>query len=233
MTFTERLEWIKKFRERFERENELLYRVEPSWHACKKCKDGYCCAHKTYAVEKCSYNPLMIEEWWIMLEYVKTNFNSAQLQQLYQNILSPRPDCIFRFGSRCEIHPARAWSCRIHPFAISYHKDPLLFPVGEFALPSCPSFATIFKIKQDSTVVQQPQPLETHPEGTLVKIKLHKRKPLWVIDISSFIKDYTAFVSTLPRRTASDFDGLLEMARQIGRENDLLPRYISLKFNKQ
>ncbi|MCL2706805.1 MAG: YkgJ family cysteine cluster protein [Dehalococcoidia bacterium] len=230
MSLREKTEWIKDFRQRFDKEIELLYAIEPFWNICNLCSDGYCCSHKTYLAMQSHGNPFSTEEWFLQLEYVRDSFTPEQQKQLLRNILSPRPACIFLFGNRCSVHPARAWACRVHPYVISYYPaSNHLFPVGEIALPSCPAMTTSFDIKQGALVVQQPKPLERYTEGNLIKIKLRKRKPIWVIDATPYIAEYQQRVPRQLKRPLSDCEELLEIARQAGgKDEELLVRYIEL-----
>jgi len=231
MSLQERTEWIKDFRQRFSRDVELLYRVEPFWRTCNQCNSGYCCSHKTLFVLRSQGNPYDAEEWWLQLEYVRDYFTNAQKKQLIKNILSTRPACIFLFGTHCSVHPARAWACRIHPYTIIYRPATYhLFPANEIALPSCPSMATSFGIKQGSLVVQSPQPLERYAESNLVKIKLRKRKPIWVIDATLYMEEYQQHIPRQLKRSIGEMEELLILARQAGgKDEEILSSYVELK----
>lgn len=227
MSLQEKTGWIKTFRNRFNKEIELLYSIEPFWHTCNQCSDGYCCSHKTFFVLQSQGNPFSAEEWWLQLEYVRDCFTQEQKKQLIHNILSHRQACIFLFGNRCSVHPARAWACRIHPYVISYHPASHLFPIGEIALPSCPALSTFFSIKQDALLVQRPHPLER--TCNLVKIKLRKRKPIWVIDATPYIAEYQQHIPSCYKKSNSDLEELLVLARQAGgKDGDILASYIEL-----
>lgn len=229
MSLAQKAEWLRDFRQRFAGEVKQLYSVEPFWRACEKCADGYCCSHKIFPVLQSQGNPFNAEELWLQWEYVRDHFTAEDRKQLIQNILSKRPDCIFLFGNRCGVHPARVWACRVHPYAISYHPSPALFPVGEIALPSCPTLASSFDIKQDELLVQRPQPLEHSPEGNLVKIKLRKRKPIWVIDATSYVKEFQKRVPLRPERPITDWEELLALVRQAaGKDGEIAVSYIEM-----
>ena len=229
MSLQDKAEWLKDFRKRFNDEVKLLYAVEPFWRACEKCADGYCCAHKIFPVLQSKGNPFSAEEWWLQMEYVRDRFSPQDKKQLVQNIVSKRPDCIFLFGNRCGAHPARTWACRVHPYVISYHPTSDIFPVGEIALPSCPTLASSFEVKQDELVVQRPPPLAHHAEGSLVKIKLRKRKPIWVVDASPYVKEYQKHVPLQKERPITDWEELIELAREAGgKDGDILASYIEL-----
>lgn len=229
MSLQEKTEWIKDFHQRFSKEVELLYRIEPFWHICNQCSDGYCCSQKTFFVSQIQINPFNVEEWWLQLEYVRDYFSSEQKKQLIRNVLSHRTACIFLFGNRCSVHPVRALACRVHPYVISYHPASHIFPVGKIAIPSCPNLASFFGIKQNAFVVQHPQPLERHTEGNLVKIKLRKRKPIWVIDATPYIEEYKQHIPHQLKRPISDLEELLELAHQAGgKDREILTDYIEL-----
>jgi Fe-S-cluster containining protein len=229
MTLAEKSEWLKDFRKRFNDEVKLLYSAEPFWRACEKCADGYCCSHKIFPVQQSAGNPFSAEEWWLQMEYVLDHFSAEDKQQLVQNIISKRTACIFLFGNRCGVHSARTWACRVHPYVISYHPASNLFPVGELALPSCPALAASFGIKQDELVVQRPAPSAHHPAGSLVQVKLRKRKPLWVVDATPYVKELQKHVPLQKERPISDWEELLKLARQAGgKDGEILASYIEL-----
>jgi len=228
-TLAQKSEWLRDFRKRFADEVKLLYRVEPFWRACEQCADGYCCAHKIFPVLQSKGNPFSAEEWFLQMEYVRDRFTPEDKKTLVQNILSKRSACIFLFGNRCSVHPARTWACRVHPYVISYHAAPDLFPVGEIALPSCPALAPFFDLKQDELLVQRPPPLAHHPEGNLVKVKLRKRKPIWVVDATSYIKEYQKHVPLQLERPITDWEEVLELAPVAGgKDGEILASYIEL-----
>jgi hypothetical protein len=229
MPLSQKAEWLKDLRKRFAGEVKLLYSVEPFWRACEKCADGYCCAHKIFPVLQSHGNPFNAEEWWLQLEYVRDHFTPEDKKQLVQNILSKRPDCIFLFGNRCGVHPARAWACRVHPYVISYYPSPALFPIGEIALPSCPTMAPSFDLKQDELLVQSPAPLAHHTDGNLVQVKLRKRKPMWVVDATPYVKEYQEHIPMQLERPISDWEELLALARQAGgKDAEILASYIEM-----
>jgi len=229
MTLAEKSEWLKDFRKRFNDEVKLLYSEEPFWRACEKCTDGYCCSHKIFPVKQSTGNPFSAEEWWLQMEYVRDHFSAEDKKQLVQNILSKRAACIFLFGNRCGVHPARTWACRIHPYVVSYHPAPDLFPVGELALPSCPTLASSFGIKQDELTVQNPAPMARNATGGLVKVKLRKRKPMWVVDATSYVKELQKHVPLQRERPITDWEELLAFAREAGgKDGEILASYIEL-----
>jgi Fe-S-cluster containining protein len=229
MALGQKAEWLKDFRKRFNDEVKLLYTVEPFWRACEKCADGYCCAHKIFPVLQSKGNPFSAEEWWLQMEYVRDHFSPEDKKQLIQNIISKRKDCIFLFSNRCTVHTARTWACRVHPYVISYYPAPDLFPVGEIALPSCPMLAQSFDIKQDELLVQKPPPQEHHHQGSLVKVKLRKRKPMWVIDATPYIEEYKKHVPLQMERPITDWEEVLALAREaLGKDGDIMASYIEL-----
>ena len=198
--------WLADFRERFDEDVRRLMEKEPLWQKCRNCPDGYCCGHGIYPVTMSRVNPFRLEEWWMMLDYVKANFSENDKKQLIRNVLSKRPDCIFRFGNRCSVHPARAWACRVHPYTISYHPNPEYFPSGQIALPSCPALAPAFGIKRDEEVIQSPSVLARDEESRLVQVKL-KKETVWLVDAT----DYVAGSKNTPAtgRPAADWEALL------------------------
>ncbi|MBN1368610.1 MAG: YkgJ family cysteine cluster protein [Dehalococcoidaceae bacterium] len=215
MQLLDNLNWLKDFKERFDKDVSLLLKKEPLWEKCRNCPDGYCCGHDIYPVTMSYLNPFRLEEWWLMLEYVKDNFTEGQKKQLVRNILSKRPDCIFLFGNRCSVHPARAWACRVHPYTISFHPSPDYFPVGKLALPSCPSLAPAFGVKRDEMLVQSPGVLSREEGGRLVQVKLKKRKPVWLLDASNYVKEFESRAPS-EERTAAEWEALLDLAGKAG-----------------
>lgn len=225
-TVAENIIWLKDLRDRFDKDVQQLMEHEPLWHRCRNCIDGYCCGHDIYPVTQSRLNPFRLEEWWLMLEHVKNNFNDEDRKRLTRNILSKRPDCIFLFGNRCSVHPARAWSCRVHPYTISLHPSPAYFPVGELALPSCPSLASAFGLKTNQLLVQKPKLGNRETDSRLVQAKLRKRKPVWLIDGSDYVREIEA---NAPRkdRPATDWEALLELAEEAaGKGGPLLKLYL-------
>ncbi len=225
--FHQNIAWLKDFRRRFDAEVKHLYETETFWLACQRCASGYCCAHQIFPVAKTKGNPFSAEEWWLQLEYVRDHFSPAEKKQLIQNIASRRPDCIFLFGNRCAVHPARTWACRVHPYVVNYHPAPSLFPVGELALPSCPPLASSFDIKIDEHLTQKPAPGERREN--LVKVKLRKHKPLWLIDASAYVKEYQAHVAVRRERPIAEWREVIDLAREAGGEDgDVLAAYVAL-----
>ena len=120
---------IPNYYERFQNEIKLLYELEPFWRTCLKCPDGYCCTQQTYKGKGYQGNPYLLEDWWLMLQFVRDNFLNEEKIQLIKNIRSNRKNCIFLFDKRCSIHSARPWTSRIHPYTVSFHTSPGLFPM--------------------------------------------------------------------------------------------------------
>ncbi len=220
------IDWIKQLRQRFDKDVKGLMEREPLWQKCRNCVDGYCCGHEIYPVKKSRLNPFRLEEWWLMLEYVKNNFCDEDRKRLARNIFSKRPDCIFLFGNRCSVHPARAWACRVHPYTISFNPGSAYFPVGEISLPSCPSLASAFGIKTGEVLVQKPRVVTQDPINRLVQLKLRKRKPVWLMDASDYVREIEERAKE-SERTLADWEALLELAGKAGgKGGPLLQMYL-------
>lgn len=215
--------WLKEFNSRFDREVAGLYKVEPFWRACNLCGNGYCCGQAALAVSHRPNNPFLLEEWWLLLEYVRDNFTEQDKKRLESKIVSRRSGCIFLFGHRCSVHPARCWICRSHPYTISFYPAPEIFPVGEIELPSCPTFANSFGVAVGDNRTQRPQVIERFAATNLVKVKLRKHKALWLIDASLYVEEFAAHIQPGPRPN-SDWDEMLALVKTGGLEEtfDLL-----------
>jgi len=215
MSLYDNLAWLRDFKERFDNDVRRLLDKEPLWSKCRNCPDGYCSGQDIYPVTMSRLNPFRLEEWWLQLEYVKDNFSEEDKKQLVRNILSKRPHCIFLFGNRCRVHPARAWACRVHPYTISFHDGQDYFPVGQLAIPSCPALAPAFGVMKDEIIVQHPNVLAQEPGTRLIQVKLKKRKPVWLLDATDYVKE---FESRIPgeERPAEDWEDLLALAGEAG-----------------
>ena len=218
--------WLKDIYGRFEAETKLLYQTEPFWKVCQKCPDGYCCSKGTYTVETSEGNPFLIEDWSQMLEYVRDKYSSTQKDKLIRNILSQSKNCIFLADAHCSLHPVRPWACRTHPYTVSFHPNKGLFPVGVLALPSCPTLAAFFGLKKDQLLVQSTSVIERHQNNHLVKIKLKKHKPVWLIDASSYIKELEDKMPPADRLPA-EWQALFSLAEEAGgSQGTVLARYV-------
>ncbi len=153
-----------------------------------------------------------------MLEYVRDNFTPDDKKQLAKNIISNRSACIFMFNSRCSVYPNRPWGSRIHPYAISFAESASLFPSGKIEVPSCPSLASVFSLKTDEEAIQEPQVIERHTGGRLVKVKLKKHRPLWLIDISEYVMEYEGYLGIRSPIVPGDIASLLDLAENAGGE---------------
>jgi Fe-S-cluster containining protein len=214
------------FYNRFEAETKLLYKTEPFWRVCQKCPDGYCCSRLTYSVATSEGNPFLIEDWTRMLEYVRDKYSPVQKDKLIRNILSHSENCVFLVDGRCSLHSARPWSCRTHPYTVSFQPNSGLFPVGELALPSCPALAASFGLKKDQLLVQSTLVIDRDPDSHLVKVKLKKHKPVWLIDASAFIKAYEDKMPPADRPQA-EWHALFSLAEEAGGEQGaVLARYV-------
>lgn len=195
MSLSEIGEWLLEFFQRFDDEVKLLLKEEPFWEVCHQCPDGYCCSKPTL--------PIMGEEWLLIQDYVKQNFSRQSKKRLLENIERARLQCIFLFGNRCSVYSVRPWACRIYPYTISFHTSPITFQVGGVALPSCPTLASAFGLKQDQLFFHYPNVLSRH-SSRLVKCKLKKHKPLWLIDGSDYFRKYEA---KMPKNEEGTLDG--------------------------
>jgi Fe-S-cluster containining protein len=228
MGITENLAWMRDFNRRFEAEVGSLYQKEPFWQVCRKCADGHCCGTYVYPVlNRGRSNPFLAEDWWMKLEHARDHFSAADRKQLAANIMSTRPACIFLFGNRCAVHASRPWTCRFHPYAISFYAGQGQYPVGEIALPSCPGCASSFGIGVDETFVQKPAVLARDAKNPrLIQVKLKKRKPMWLLDASDYVEEYEKQVS-LREKEVPPWQDLLTLAAEAGgAECDSLPYYV-------
>lgn len=227
MGITENLIWMCDINARFDEHVKELYKREPFWRLCSTCPDGHCCSKVIFPVLNRKGNPFLAEDWWMMLEYARDHFSAADRGQLYQNIVSSRSSCIFLFGNRCRIHPSRPLACRFYPYSISFHINHDRYPVGEIALPSCPTYASKFGIQTDTMYVQKPPIMCRDDQNhNLIKVKLKKRKPLWVLDASEFVKEYDYQLNNR-EKIMPPWDELLELAAETGgAECSILPYYV-------
>ena len=218
MSMMDSTKWLVDFYTRFEADTKLLYETEPLWHVCRKCPDADCCSKPIYSVGASLGNPFLLEDWTLMLEYVRDRYTSVQKDKLVRNVLSHSGDCIFLAGGRCGVHPARPWSCRTHPYTVSFHPNANLFPIAKLALPSCPALAGYFGLqglKQGHLLVQSISEIERGPANHLVKVKLKKHKPVWLIDASSYIMELEVNMPPADR-PLGEWEGLFSLAEQAG-----------------
>jgi Fe-S-cluster containining protein len=218
--------WLDEFYNSFEAEARGLYKIEPFWRVCQSCPDGHCCSHMTYSVQSGVGNPFIVEDWERMLKYLRDVLSLDEKNKIIKKILSSSRECIFVSQGRCSIHPARPWSCRTHPYTVSFHPNSGIFPVGELALPSCPALASAFGLKIDQMLIQKAAIMEKRPGSNLVKIKLKKHKPVWMIDATTYIEDYVKH-SPPADRSDSDWLKLFALAREVGGgQGELLAGYV-------
>jgi Fe-S-cluster containining protein len=230
MSIKETTNWLQSFYKNFDVDVEHLSQLEPFWHVCRKCADGYCCGTNSYISLKSKSNPFLIEDWWLMLEYVRDNFSMQEKKQLARNIISNRKACIFLFNNRCRVHPNRPWGSRIHPYTINFAENAIRFPVGEIALSSCPSMASAFGLKMGETLVQRPQVIKRAEGDSLVLVKLRKHKPLWLIDVSKYILQFEQYAA-IKQTSTTDLQQLFELAQKAGGDyGDLLKLYLEMIF---
>ena len=227
MGTVESLAWLENFYARFGEETRLLHEIEPFWRPCQKCPDGFCCSRLIYSVQNGGEgNPFIIEDWTRMLKYVQLAFTQANKTRLIRSILSNSNNCIFLVDGRCSIYPARPWSCRTHPYTVSFYPNPVLFPLSEIALPSCPALAGSFGIKKDQLWLQPLPAASRDPRRNLVKIKLKKNKPIWLIDASDYIQEYEKNAPSADRPD-SEWLELFSLAKQAGGvQGDILAAYV-------
>jgi Fe-S-cluster containining protein len=228
MGILENTEWLRDFYARYEEDENALHSVERTWAVCKKCPDGYCCGKNSFISLKRRSNPFILEDWWMMLEQVRDNFSREQKKILAKNIISSREACIFLFNNRCSVYRSRPWGSRIHPYTINFYENKISFPTGKIALPSCPSLATAFGLKTDEELIQAPQLLNKSGGNNLVQVKLRKHKPVWLLDISTYLEEYERR-SNGRQVSTSELEQLLELATQSGGDyGDLLRIYLEM-----
>ena len=228
MAIPDNIEWLRDFYARFEEDVNALHNAERTWSACKKCPDGYCCGKNSFISLKRRSNPFILEDWWLMLEQVRDSFSREQKKMLAKNIISTRNACIFLFNGRCSVYRSRPWGSRIHPYSINFFENTLSFPTGKIALPSCPSLAPGFGLKTDEEVIQNPQILEKSGSNKLILVKLRKHKPVWLLDISTYVKECERR-GTGRRVSISEVEQLLQLAKQAGGDyGDLLRIYLEM-----
>ena len=188
MGLGEKILWLQDFYQRFDDDAKGLYQKERVWAVCQKCPDGWCCGRNSSLSLKRRGNPFLVEDWSLMLEHVRTHFTAEEKKQLAKNVISQRSACIFLFNNRCRVYASRPWGSRLHPYTINFTENALAFPVGQIALPTCPSLATPFGLKMDAELIQTPRVIER--SGALVLVKLHKHRPVWLLDISDYVSEY-------------------------------------------
>ncbi len=161
------------------------------------------------------------------LEHARDHFSAGDRKQLHNNIISKRLACIFLFGNRCAVHASRPWTCRFHPYAVSFYSGQGQYPVGEIALPSCPGCASSFGIGVDETFIQKPAILTRDAENPhLIQVKLKKRKPTWLLDASEYVAEYEKQAS-LRDKTPPPWQELLALAKEAGGDECfVLPYYL-------
>lgn len=227
MGITENLAWMRDFNRRFEKEINKLLSKESFWRKCSHCPDGHCCGNIVYPVLNRWSNPFMAEDWWLMLEHVRNQFSSTDRKQLYRNILSESSSCIFLFGNRCSVHAGRPWTCRFHPYSISFFSGHGQYPMGEIALPSCPAYADSFSIRIDEQYIQKLIILSRDESNPMfVKVKLKKHKPLWVLDATNYVEEYESHALTKENVPPQWHKVLLLAEEAGGSECDILASYI-------
>jgi Fe-S-cluster containining protein len=218
--------WLDEFNRRFEQDVRKLHRKEPFWAVCQHCPDGYCCSKTIYATQQWSGNPYLIEDWSRMLVYVRDIFSNEDKARLGRNIASGSGQCIFTYRNRCSIYPVRPWSCRTHPYTVSFHADNDLFPSGEIALPSCPALCRPLGLKKDELMVSKAVITERDPDSSLVKLRIRKHKPVWVIDATEYVMQYEKNAPP-PQKPDSEWMALFDLAQVAGSGcGDILSSYV-------
>lgn len=226
MCMTENINWLKDFNRRFDAEVKQLHMREPFWQLCRRCPDGHCCGDIIFPVKNRLGNPFLAEEWWMMLDQVR-GFSNWHRKQLALNILSKRRACIFLFGNRCAVHAGRPWTCRFHPYTVSFSAGEGRFPVGEIALPSCPGYAAAFGLAVGEEYIQKLSVVRRDGQNPrLVLLKLKKHRPVWLIDAGDYLEEYERQARDKGNQP-SEWQVLLDLAKQVGgAECDILPLYV-------
>lgn len=217
MLLSEVGKWLLDLFQRFDCDIELLLNEEPFWKVCHQCPDGNCCTKPIV--------PTMGEEWSLIRNFVKERFSVDEKKKLLRNIKAKQLQCIFLVNNRCSIYPVRPWACRIFPYTISFYSSPITKQVGGLALPSCPTLASAFSLKVGELFFHRPPVLYRHSSGRLVKCKLKKHRPLWLIDISEYWHEYE---QNMPKNEAGTLEGwnmhewvgFAKYARETGLIND-------------
>jgi hypothetical protein len=93
-------------------------------------------------------------------------------------------------------------------------------------LPSCPPLAASVGINKDQLYIQLANVIEKGPNSNLVRVKLKKHKPVWVIDATSYIREYQ--VNRPPAvRLESEWRQLFALAKEAGgRQGYVLAEYV-------
>lgn len=189
--------WLIDFFKRFDSEVQFLYKEEPLWKACYKCLSGHCCSKPVL--------PIMGAEWDLIRDFVKEQFSPKDKKRLLRKIESLSLECIYLVENRCSVYPVRPWICRLFPYTISFYSSPLTAQVGGIALPSCPTFAPVFGLKINELFFQYPKILTRHSSNRLVKCKLKKHRPLWLIDGTEYWREYER---EMPKTANGVLDGM-------------------------
>ena len=190
-------QWLKDFYIRFEREIQLLYEEEPFWKSCVKCTGGHCCMTTSL--------PIMTVEWDLIQEFVREQFSPIDKGKLLKRIESPGEECIFFFGNHCSVYPVRPYVCRQFPYTISFYSSPISTHVGGITLPSCPTFAHSFGLKEGEVFFQPLKALNRDISNHLVQCKLKKHRPLWLIDGTEYCREYER---EIPKNETGTLEGM-------------------------
>jgi Fe-S-cluster containining protein len=189
------VKWLRDFYQRFEGEIQLLYREEPFWKSCSKCSSNQCC--------RTTSHPIMTAEWDLVREFVREQLSPANREKISKRIERPGPDCIFLIGNRCSVYPVRPFVCRQYPYTVSFYSSHISANVGGITLPSCPTFASSFGLKVGAVFFQSVRVLDRHGSSHLVRCKLKRHRPLWLIDGTEYCREYE-------RETPKNETGTLE-----------------------
>ena len=228
-SYSNTLVWLKDFYGRFEADATRLYAREPLWRVCRNCPDGYCCSRPTYIARTRAFNPYLYEDWRLMLEYIRDNFSTIDKKRLAEHISSPEKKCIFLYDRRCRIHPVRSWTSRVHPYTVSFHPGSRFFATSSMELPSCPAMAEKFGVSPGELRIKKVEPLSRDLEANLVRVKIKKSKPLWVIDASAYVREYEGHIPL--QKSLMDFQSLFKLAWAAGGEQgELLSTYVAEAF---
>lgn len=223
--------WLKSVFARLDEDIRQLHRVESFWHPCLKCGDGHCCWHESYLASGAAGNPFAPIEWWIALEHVSDNFSAVERKQLARNMLSKRTACVFLFGSRCQVYPARSWISRMHPYSISFFPGKMLSE-GEVAVPSCPKYAASFDIKINQLRVLRPNIASRSGDRRLVQVQMPKHKLVWYIDATDYMCEFETYLSHRSAESSGKSrEDLLHLAADAGKEQGaIFKKYIETTF---
>lgn len=174
--------WLSQLYEDFDKDVQSLMEIEPLWHTCSSCPDGFCCQRETV--------PVMTPEWNKIVQYVRATFGPIQKRRYEQNIERQRIQCPFLVRNRCGVYSVRPWSCRIYPYTISFYHSDITNQKGDFIAPHCPNLAQRFDTQVGKIIHYKSTILERAQNINLVKIKIETEKTFWILDITRYQEAY-------------------------------------------